>query len=99
MVDNRSSDLARNDDALLVEMLRDILSEDASLLGTGWDVGDLLELEKSLEPDESLFGGFSPTPGDLLYGVTVECANEEVQQELIAELSERPDLKVRGLSV
>lgn len=100
VVDNRSADLARNDDALLAAMLRDILAEDASLMGTGWDVGDLVELEKSLEPDDSLFGAFNHDPGtDLLFGVTVECPDEQTQIDLMAELAERPGLKVRGLSL
>lgn len=46
LIDNRSSDLARYDDALLLELLESLSSEDeAGLLGTGYstlDVEDLL---------------------------------------------------------
>lgn len=45
LIDNRSSDLARYDDALLLEMLQTLSTEEAGLLGTGYsplDVEDLL---------------------------------------------------------
>jgi hypothetical protein len=99
IVDNRSSDVAQDDTALLVEMLREITAEDGSLVGTGWDVSQLLELEASLAPSEAMFGGYNVEPGFSLFGVTVQCEDEATQTELIAELSDRPGLKVRGLSL
>jgi DNA modification methylase len=53
-VDNRSSDLAENDDRLLLELLADLPDLD----GTGYDPGDIEELEKALRdrtpPDPGL---------------------------------------------
>ena len=46
--DNRTSDLGTYDDRLLLELLADLDTLD----GTGYDPGDIAELERALQPDE-----------------------------------------------
>jgi ParB-like chromosome segregation protein Spo0J len=49
VVDNRSSDVASNDDELLRGILVDLAATDAGLVGTGYDDDDLAKLLADLE--------------------------------------------------
>ena len=48
LADNRTSDLARYDDALLLELLEALGNEETALLGTGYTPGDVEDLLRHL---------------------------------------------------
>lgn len=73
LADNRTAQLARMDDGLLIELLQQLGGDDlATLYGTGYTDADLLDLlkvaEKPLHPYASIDGAsrLTPTPEDAL---------------------------------
>lgn len=56
IADNRTSDLASYDDNYLAELLTEVATTEAGLLGTGWDGDDLDELIADLDFDTGGIG-------------------------------------------
>lgn len=90
LIDNRTSDLATNDDAALAELLQSLVDTDAGLDGTGFDGDDLDDLMASLEPaerpEDGAGEGGDPEPD--VYAIGVVCQSEDYREELMARLTE-----------
>jgi ParB-like chromosome segregation protein Spo0J len=82
LVDNRLSDKATYDQDALARLV-DMAAEDGGLDGTGFSDSDLAKLLGESEPVDA------PIDSDLdvLYGVTVQCDDEDQQTELLERLS------------
>jgi len=90
-VDNRSNDLATYDDDELIELLR---SFDGELDGTGFTNDDLVKL---LEDDDALqYGDAETDDSPVVFGVVIECRDEQQQSDLLDRLSAE-GLNVRAL--
>lgn len=90
LVDNRTSDRATYDDAVLADLLTSVRDLQGDLIGTGYDEVDLeLLLSAGAEPD---IGGYVPEPveGEYheQYGVIVICTDEAHQQGVYKMLSD-----------
>lgn len=89
VADNRTSDLARNDEALLAQILLDLSQSEIGLLGSGWDEHDmhalLLEVDKDPLPEGE---GFGFAPNDV-YQVVIECDSVEQMEEVYASCVDR----------
>lgn len=101
LADNNTSDKARNDDAMMVELLRQMQETDLGLLGTGMDDNDLARLLQGLED-----APFSEVPHPMqpamhgIYEVTVTFDNEDDRKNLTEELKERfGDEEVREANI
>jgi ParB-like chromosome segregation protein Spo0J len=97
LVDNRSNDIAGYDEERLAALLSELAVSEQELVGTGYDEAFLVSLSNKLA------GGPLPTPGDAehsdqpeVYGVIIECTDEDQQVELLARLTDE-GLSVRAL--
>lgn len=84
-VDNRSAQLARMDDALLVQLLQDL---DGDLLGTGYDADDLDALMAKLDGDSGEAGNAEPGLDEGELSIIVTCTSEQQQSQLLERFEE-----------
>lgn len=93
LADNRTSDLAANDERLLAQLLGEIVREARSLLGTGYDRGDYDRLVKqALAERPAPVRGPEEDAGDeeeTTWEVVAHARSDAEQRELLAELSQR----------
>lgn len=90
-VDNRSAQLARMDDGLLVQLLQGL---DGDLAGTGYTDDDLAKLMGVID-DDDLDGG-DPELGEGSLSIVVECDSED-QQAMLLERFEAEGLTCKPL--
>lgn len=88
LADNRSSDLADNDDEQLAALLRDVLQETGSLAGTGYLTEDLDKMLASLGESEPEEAGDQSDQLQAQFQVIVACQSEEQQTELLHRLTD-----------
>lgn len=90
LVDNASSDKARNDDALMVEMLKELQGSEAGLVGSGFTDDELNRLIAGLDIDPLPETPHPVTPAlHGIYEVTVTFDNTIDRTVLMEELKER----------
>lgn len=89
IADNRTSDLAENDDTTLTELLDSL----PTLEGTGYSAKELDDLLARMTQDPPLDFDDEPEtptkPDTTTYSITVVCDHEQDQTNLIMELKER----------
>jgi hypothetical protein len=90
LVDNRTPELASNDDDELAALLESLEGDIAS---TGYDDADLAKLLGELDADADT----SPQLGDVEYRLVIECDDERQQAELLQRL-EGEGLTVKALA-
>lgn len=88
LADNRTGDLAENDDEQLSSLLSEILQDAGTLTGTGYDPQDLDKLLKSLGDAQHEAVGDQTDQLVAQYQVLVECESEEQQTQLLSRLTE-----------
>jgi ParB-like chromosome segregation protein Spo0J len=81
LADNRTSDLATYDEAVLSSMLKE-LADGIGLVGTGYGEEDLNDLIRKISGDADT----GQQIGHLEYRVVVDCDSEGQQAELLAKL-------------
>lgn len=81
--DNRIAQLARMDDAVLVQLLQGL---DGDLAGTGYSDDDMAKLLGALD-DELQYGDADTDEAPAAWGVVVECRDETQQTELLERFS------------
>lgn len=86
LADNRTSDLARNDDEQLSALLREILEDSGSLAGTGYQPAGLEKLLASLGDVEPIPAEDQTEELSVQFQVIVTCQSEEEQTELLRRL-------------
>lgn len=90
LADNATSDKGKNDDALLLELLRDMEKTDLGLIGSGFDNDDLERLILDLEPEPiPEMGGGLQAAVHGIYEVTVSFDNPDDRAEFTEEMRER----------
>ncbi len=94
LADNRTSDLATNDPAVLSDLLKDILATQGSLEGTGYDGDALDELLADLAPSDEPMAGADAVREQWM--ILVECA-DEMQQTMLLDRFAGEGIKCRPL--
>lgn len=92
VADNRTGQLARPDEAALVEVLEELRNTDLGLEGTGYDDNDYAELLIALKPDiPTDFGSGGDHALYGLYEVTVSFDNKEDRDDFYGDMLDRFD--------
>lgn len=87
VADNRTGQLARPDEAALVEILEELKSSDLGLEGTGYDDNSYAELLIALKPDMPVdFGGGEDHALYGIYEVTVSFESKADRDEFYEEM-------------
>lgn len=99
IVDNRSNDLASNDNDALRALLQELAATDLGLLGTGYDEDDALLSENEGAPGSA---GLLDDPGEdsyfEQYAVTIPCEDEDMQQAVYEAVTQL-GYKAKAVSV
>jgi ParB-like chromosome segregation protein Spo0J len=90
-MDNRSSDLSSNDDALLAQLLQDLQQADVPYEAMGFTESDITDLLKSVASDGKTLTGDGEDQSNLLtelFQIIITCDSEHQQVELLERFSE-----------
>ena len=89
VADNRLSDMARNDPALLLDFLEQLRESEEGLLGTGYVQDDLEQLLLSIQPPPLPGGGGFGEGLATIFQVVIECESEADVREVLADALDR----------
>lgn len=90
IADNRTGQLARPDEALLAEMLKELDDSELGLFGTGFDQDSYMDLLSALNADPASEFGGQPEPAiHGIYEITLSFTDRTEREEVYAELIDR----------
>lgn len=94
--DNHIAEMARRDEAQLLDILQELSDTDAGLAGTAMTPQDIADLVKAIEPHEGMFAHLTP---NLVYGVMVTCVDADAQQEVLGILADVQGVNTRAVTL